>query len=226
VSLKSRIIVQGVLAFAAVFALLFLSAGTLDFWEAWVFLGIIFIPMVIFSVYYYKHDPALVQRRMQRHEKVNEQQWIVRVATMISLLGILMPGLDHRFGWTRRFTGGVPLWVELISQVVVLTAYLGTMWVIHVNRFAARTIQVEEGQKVVSNGPYAVVRHPMYSFATLMWLAIAPSLGSYLSLPFFLLLIPIFAARLLNEEEVLRRDLPGYAEYCQGTKYHLIPYIW
>jgi protein-S-isoprenylcysteine O-methyltransferase Ste14 len=226
VSLKSRIIVQGALTFAAVFVLLFLPAGTLDFWEAWGFLGVIFIPMGIFSVYYYKHDPALVQRRMQRHEKVKEQQWIVRAGTMISLLGILMPGLDHRFGWTRQLTGGVPLWVEIACQVLVLISYLGTMWVIHVNRFAARTIQVEEAQKVISTGPYAVVRHPMYSFATLMWLAIAPSLGSYVSLPFFLVLVPIFAARLLNEEEVLRRDLPGYAEYCQGTTYHLIPYIW
>lgn len=225
-SLKSRIIVQGLFTFAAAFALLFLPAGTLDFWEAWVFLGILFIPMVIFSVYYYKHDPALVQRRMQTREKVKQQQWIIRAATMLSVLGLLVPGLDHRFGWTRRLRGGVPLWVEIVAQLLVLAGYLGTMWVIHVNRFAARTIQVEEGQKVISTGPYAVVRHPMYSFATLMWLAIAPSLGSYVSLPFFVLLIPIFAARLLNEEEVLRRDLPGYAEYCQRTRHHLIPYIW
>ncbi|MGB2635679.1 MAG: isoprenylcysteine carboxylmethyltransferase family protein [Candidatus Acidiferrum sp.] len=225
-SLKSRIIVQGGLTFAAAFALLFLPAGTLDFWEAWVYLGILFIPMVIFSVYYYKHDPALVQRRMQMREKVKAQQWIIRTATLLFVLGLLMPGLDHRFGWTRRLTGGVPLWVEIVAQLLVLAGYLGTMWVIHVNRFAARTVQVEEGQKVISTGPYAVVRHPMYSFATLMCLAIAPSLGSYVSLPFFALLIPIFAARLLNEEEVLRRDLPGYAEYCQGTRHHLIPYIW
>ncbi len=225
-SLKSRIIVQGLFTFAAAFALLFLPAGTLEFWEAWVFMGILFIPMVIFSVYYYKIDPALVQRRMQMHEKVKQQQWIIRAATMLSILGLLMPGLDHRFGWTQRLTGGVPLWVEIVAQLLVLAGYLGAMWVIHVNRFAARTIQVEEGQKVISTGPYAVVRHPMYSFATLMWLAIAPSLGSYVSLPFFVLLIPIFVARLLNEEEVLRRDLPGYAEYCRGTRHHLIPYIW
>lgn len=225
-SLKFRIVVQGGLTFAGAFVLLFLPAGTLDFWEAWVYLSILFIPMVIFSVYYYKHDPVLVQRRMQMREKVKVQQWIVRTATLLFVLGLLMPGLDHRFGWTRRLTGGVPLWVEIVAQVLVLVGYLGAMWVIDVNRFAARTIQVEEGQKVISTGPYSVVRHPMYSFATLMCLAIAPSLGSYVSLPFFALLIPIFAARLLNEEEVLRRDLPGYAEYCRGTRYHLIPYIW
>ena len=208
-SLKSRIIVQGGLTFAAAFALLFLPAGTLDFWEAWVYLGILFIPMVIFSVYYYKHDPALVQRRMQMREKVKAQQWIIRTATLLFVLGLLMPGLDHRFGWTRRLTGGVPLWVEIVAQLLVLAGYLGTMWVIHVNRFAARTVQVEEGQKVISTGPYAVIRHPMYSFATLMS-AIAPSLGSYVSLPFFALLIPIFAARLLNEEE-------GCAGTCRAT---------
>ena len=225
-SLKSRIIVQIGFTLAASFALLFLPAGTLHFWEAWVFLGILFIPMVFFTVYYYRHDPALVQRRMQTHETVKEQQWIIRAATLLCVLGLLMPGLDHRFGWTRRLTGGVPLWVEIVAQFLVLAGYLGAMWVIDVNRFAARTIQVEEGQKVISTGPYAVVRHPMYSFATLMWLAIAPSLGSYVSLPFFALLIPIFVARLLNEEDVLRRDLPGYAEYCQGTRRHLIPYVW
>jgi protein-S-isoprenylcysteine O-methyltransferase Ste14 len=225
-SLKSRIIVQIGFTLAASFALLFLPARTLHFWEAWVFLGILFIPMVFFTVYYYRHDPALVQRRMQTHETVKEQQWIIRAATLLCVLGFLMPGLDYRFGWTRRLTGGVPLWVEIVAQFLVLAGYLGAMWVIDVNRFAARTIQVEEGQKVISTGPYAVVRHPMYSFATLMWLAIAPSLGSYVSLPFFALLIPIFVARLLNEEDVLRRDLPGYTEYCQGTRHHLIPYVW
>ena len=225
-SLKSRIIVQIGFTLAASFALLFLPAGTLHFWEAWVFLGILFIPMVFFTAYYYRHDPALVQRRMQTHETVKEQQWIIRAATLLCVLGLLMPGLDHRFGWTRRLTGGVPLWVEIVAQFLVLAGYLGAMWVIDVNRFAARTIQVEEGQKVISTGPYAVVRHPMYSFATLMWLAIAPALGSYVSLPFFALLIPVFVARLLNEEDVLRRDLPGYAEYCQGTRHHLIPYVW
>jgi protein-S-isoprenylcysteine O-methyltransferase Ste14 len=225
-SLKSRLIVQGASVFFVVVALLFVPAGTLDFWEAWVFLAIFFIPMIIFSIYYYKHDRALVERRMQNREKVTEQKWIMGFAFLFFLLGLLVPGLDHRFGWTRRWIGGVPLWVEIAAQALTLTGYLGTMWVIDVNRFAARTVQVERDQRVISSGPYGVVRHPMYSFALVMWLATATALGSYVALPFFALLIPVIVLRLLNEEKVLRRELPGYAEYCERTRYRLAPYIW
>lgn len=225
-SLKSRLMVQGAFVFFVVVALLFVPAGTLDFWEAWVFLAIFFIPMIIFSIYYYQHDRALVERRMQNREKVTEQKWIMRFAFLFFLLGLLVPGLDHRFGWTRRWIGGVPLWVEIPAQALTLTGYLGTMWVIDVNRFAARTVQVERDQRVISSGPYGVVRHPMYSFALVMWLATATALGSYVALPFFALLIPVIVLRLLNEEKVLRRELPGYAEYCERTRYRLAPYIW
>ena len=225
-SLKSRLMVQGAFAFFVLVALLFVPAGTLDFWEAWVFLAIFFIPMIIFSIYYYQHDRALVERRMQNREKVTEQKWIMRFAFLFFLLGLLVPGLDHRFGWTRRWIGGVPLWVEIAAQALTLTGYLGTMWVIDVNRFAARTVQVERDQRVISSGPYGVVRHPMYSFALVMWLATATALGSYVALPFFALLIPVIVLRLLNEEKVLRRELPGYAEYYERTRYRLAPYIW
>ena len=225
-SLKSRIILQCVAAFVVAFGLLFLPAWTLDFWEAWVYLGIVFIPMAVFSVYYYKHDPVLVERRMQFREKVKEQKWIMRAGTLISLIGLVIPSLDHRFGWTRQLFGAVPLRVNIVAQVLALTGYLVTMWVIHVNRFAARTIRVEKGQQVISTGPYRVVRHPLYAGGVVMWLASAPALGSYVALPFFALLIPIFVARLLSEEKVLRQELPGYAEYCEGTRYRLVPYIW
>lgn len=225
-TLKSRLIVQGVLTFAGSAALLLVPAGTWHFWQAWVYLAIVFVPMILFSVYYYKHDPALLQRRTKTKEQVKEQRWIMRAAMAIWVLGTMLPGLDHRFDWTRRLTGGVPLWVEILALLMVLTGYFGTMWVTDVNRFAARTIQVEEGQQVISGGPYGVVRHPMYVFGLLMWMATAPALGSYVTWPFFALLIPTIVARLLNEEKVLLRDLPGYGEYCQRTRYHLVPYLW
>jgi protein-S-isoprenylcysteine O-methyltransferase Ste14 len=225
-SLKSRIILQSVLTFAGAVALLFLPAGTWHFWQAWVYLAIVFVPNVIFFVYYYKHDPALLQRRMQTKEPVKAQKRIIRAVQLICIFATMLPGLDHRVGWTRRLMGGVPLWVEILALFLVLAGYLGTMWVADVNRFAARTVQVEQGQTVVSGGPYRVVRHPMYGFGLLMWMASAPALGSYVTWPFFALLIPTFVARLLNEEKVLLRDLPGYAAYCQGTRYHLVPYIW
>jgi protein-S-isoprenylcysteine O-methyltransferase Ste14 len=225
-SLKSKLILQSTITFLSASALLFVPAGTLNFWEAWVYLAIVFIPMVYFSVYYYKYDRAVVERRMETREKESEQKWIMRVAMTICVLGLLVPGLDHRFGWTHKLTGGVPLWVEIVAQILVLAGYLETMWVIDLNRYAARTVRVEEGQKVISTGPYLFVRHPLYTGGLIMWLVSAPALGSYVALPFFALLFPVLVLRLLNEEKVLRRDLPGYAKYCEGTRYRLIPYIW
>jgi protein-S-isoprenylcysteine O-methyltransferase Ste14 len=225
-SLKWKLVLQTFFILIAMLVLLFLTAWTFDYWEAWVYLAIVFIPSVIFSAYYYKHDPAVLERRMQRREKQKEQRWIMRAAAVVSLLGFAAPGFDHRFGWTRRWFGGVPLWVEIVGQVLTVVGYLGTMWVVDVNRFASRTIQVEQGQKVVSSGPYRLVRHPLYMFASLMWLAIGPALGSYVALPLLALEIPVFVVRLLNEEKFLRRDLPGYEEYCRTTPHHLVPYVW
>jgi protein-S-isoprenylcysteine O-methyltransferase Ste14 len=225
-SLKSKLILQGTITFVSAGALVFLPAGTLHFGEAWVYLGIVFIPMAVFSAYYYKHDPELVKRRMETRERETEQKWIMRAAMIICILGFAVPGFDHRFGWTERLTGGVPLWLEVAAQVLVLAGYLGTMWVIDLNRYAARTVRVEEGQHVIDSGPYRFVRHPLYASGLVMWFATAPALGSYVALPFCALLLPLFVLRLLNEEKVLRRDLPGYAEYCKGTPYRLVPYIW
>ncbi len=225
-SLKSKLILQCTLTLGVSAGLLFLPVGTLNYWQAWVFLAIFFVPMVFFSAYYFKHDPALVQRRMESREQIKKQRVVMRLATVVFFSGIIVPGLDHRFGWTRRWTGGVPLWLEIAAQVLALAGYLTTMWVIYVNRYAARTIRVEAGQRVISSGPYRFVRHPMYSGALVMWLAAAPALGSYVAVPFLALLVPVLVLRLLNEEKVLRQELPGYSEYCQRTRYRLIPHIW
>jgi protein-S-isoprenylcysteine O-methyltransferase Ste14 len=224
--LKSRLIGRCAFALAAAAALLFLPAGTLRFWEAWVFLGIFFVPMVVFSVYYLKHDPALVERRLQSKEKIKEQKVVMKVANVVFVVAILIPGLDHRFGWPRELAGGVPLWLRIVAQALVLAGYVMTMWVIDVNRFASRTFQVEAGQKVISAGPYRMVRHPMYFGGLVMWLSVAPALGSYVALPFFALFIPVLVVRLLNEEKVLRQELPGYVGYSQKTRFRLVPYVW
>ncbi len=120
----------------------------------------------------------------------------------------------------------MPLWLLLLSQVLVLGGFLLVFWVMKVNSFASRTIQVEAGQKVISMGPYRVVRHPLYSGSLVMWLAAPLALGSYIAWPAFVLLIPFYVFRLLNEEEVLRQELPGYSEYCQRTRFRLVPFIW
>jgi len=206
--------------------MLFVPAGTLDYWEAWVFLGIVFIPMTVFSAYFYKHDPALVERRLQRKEKVKEQKVVMKLANLIFIAALLIPGLDHRFGWTEKLVGGVPLWLKITAQTLVLGGYLFTFWVISVNRFASRTIQVELEQRVISDGPYRLVRHPMYFGALVMWLSVSVALGSYVACPVFALLVPVIVARLLNEEKVLRLELPGYESYCQKTRFRLVPYLW
>lgn len=225
-SLGARLALQIVGGMLIVGMMMFLPAGTLRFWEGWAYLGVWFIPGLVFSLYFYKRDPALVKRRLQGKEKVKEQKLVMRVVYVVFSLAYLIPGLDFRFGWTRRRTGPVPLWLQITSLAIVLSSYLMSIWVMDVNRYAARTIQVEAAQTVVSAGPYRWVRHPMYFSVLLMMLFTPLALGSYVALPVFALVLPALMFRLLNEEKVLRRELAGYAEYCKGTRYRLVPYIW
>ncbi len=211
------------LAFGVMF---FLEAGTLRYWEAWAFLAVWFIPGTVFCVYFYKRDPALVQRRLQSREKVKAQKWIMRVAYAAFFVGFVIPGLDYRFGWSRRWAGPVPTWLEVVSLGIVLAAYLAVVWVMDVNRYAARTIQVEAGQRVISTGPYKWVRHPFYLCSIVMLLFVPLGLGSWVALPVFALVIPVYVARLLNEEKLLGRELAGYTEYCETTRYRLVPCVW
>ena len=134
---------------------------------------------------------------------------------------LLVPGLDYRFGWSR-----VPLWLTVLSEAMVVAGYLITFWVMKENSFASRTVQVMEGQKVTSTGPYRLVRHPMYFGAVLMLLFTPLALGSWWALPGFLLVGVLIVLRLLNEEKILSRELPGYSEYCLSTRYRLIPMVW
>jgi protein-S-isoprenylcysteine O-methyltransferase Ste14 len=225
-SLRSRLLVRSVVALVVVAPMLFLTAGTLKFWEAWVFLGIMFLPMIIFSLYYPERDPQMVERRLQTKEKVKEQKVIMKLVNLILVPAFLITGFDHRFGWTRELVGAVPLWLRIVAQVLLLAGYLVAYWVVDVNRFASRTIQVEPGQKVISSGPYSLVRHPMYSAGLVMWLFVPVALASYVALPLFAIFIPIFVWRLLNEERVLKQELPGYEAYCQKTRFRLIPHVW
>lgn len=205
---------------------LFLPAGTLRFWEGWIFLGIWFLPGLSFAIYFYRRDPAFVERRLQRKEKVREQKLVMKAAYLIFFVAYLIPGLDFRFGWTRRWAGAVPLSLRIAALGMVMGGYLLTVWVMDVNRYASSTIRVEAEQKVISTGPYKWVRHPMYFGVLFMMLATPLALGSYVGVPFFALIIPILVARLLNEEKVLRQELPGYQPYCETTRFRLLPYVW
>lgn len=220
-SLKSRLAVRFLLAFAVYGALLFIPAGSLRFWQGWVYILTSLVFALFAFAYFYRRDPELIERRLQMKEEVREQKRIMAVVYISWLIAFVLPGLDHRYGWSH-----LPLWVTIFSQGVAFCGYAMTFWVVNVNRFAARTIRVEPDQKVISSGPYRLVRHPMYSAICAMWLLTPLALGSYVTLPAFVLIIPLIILRLLNEEKVLRQDLPGYAEYCLHTRFRLVPFVW
>jgi protein-S-isoprenylcysteine O-methyltransferase Ste14 len=219
--LVKKVIIRVALAVPTMMALFFIPAGTLAYWEAWLYLAVILIPMFFALRYLLKNDPQLLERRMQMREKEAAQQRVIKFSFLYFLLAFIIPGLDKRWGWSD-----VPVWVVLGADLIVLLGYAIIMMVFKENQYAARTVQVEEGQKVISSGPYAVVRHPMYVGVVLMYLASPLALGSYWALLPALLIIPLLVARIINEEQVLERELNGYREYQQITKYRLLPGVW
>jgi|SRR5208337_593634 len=220
-SLGSKLALRFLLAAVAFSALLFIPAGSLKFWQGWTYQMIWLVPTLSAFVYFYKHDPQLVERRLRRKEEVREQKIIMKLFYVTVSTIFLLPGLDHRYGWSHP-----PLGLTILSQAVVFGGYLMMFWVMKANSFAASTIQVEPGQRVISSGPYRIVRHPMYLGASVMLLFTPLALGSYLTLPAFVLFIPVIVFRLLNEEKVLCQELPGYSDYCLRTRFRLVPFLW
>lgn len=200
---------------------LFLPAGTLDYWQGWVYMIIVLVPAVFVVSYFLKKDPEFLERRMKYREKEVKQKKVIKWATILFVIGFLLPGFDRRFGWSN-----MPSEISIIADVFVFIGYIICFIAFKENSYAARTVEVMKGQKVISTGPYSIVRHPMYIGVILMYLATPLALGSYVALPFFILIVPFIFYRILNEEEVLSRDLKGYKEYCKKTKYRLIPYVW
>lgn len=220
-TLKTKLALRILVAAAAFAAVMFIPAGSLRFWQGWVYLTIWIVPVLVFFLYFYKHDPELAERRLRWREKVREQKILMRLFRVTVVALFLLPGLDHRFGWSH-----LPVWLTILSQAFVLGGWAMVFWVMKVNHFAASTIEVEAGQHVVSTGPYSIVRHPMYLGIGVMFLFSTLALGSYFALPAFGLVIPILVFRLLNEEKVLRQELPGYPEYCLRTRFRLVPFLW
>jgi len=202
-------------------AMFLLPAGTFAYWEAWLYLTVLLIPMVLVLIYLLRKDPELLERRMRMREKEASQKMIIRLGSLYYLLIFLIPGFDKRFGWSN-----VPIVVVIVADVLVLLGYGMFFLVLRENRYASRIIEVELGQEVISSGPYAIVRHPMYLGVLLMYILSPLALGSYWGTIPSLLIIPLLVARIRNEESVLGRELKGYKEYMQKTKYRLIPGIW
>lgn len=225
-NLKPRLGIRVALVLPLLAALLFLTAGSLRFWQAWAFSGIFAVFNVVFVAYFYRRDPRLLERRLQIKEQTREQKRFQILWMPLWICTLCLPGLDFRFGWSLAFLGGVPLWVTLLSQALLLFSWLLIFQVFRFNTFASTVVQVEAGQKVISSGPYRIVRHPMYSAIVVMLVATPLALGSYFALATAIVLIPVLVIRLLNEERVLRQELTGYTEYCLHTRFRLIPNVW
>ena len=208
-------------ALLIVLAFLFVPAGTLDYWQAWAYIAVIFVPAAAVVIYFLKNDPAFLERRLRTREKEAKQALIIKLAIPVIFLGFIVPGLDHRYGWSA-----VPAALSIAADALVFLSYLFIFLVFKENSYAGRTVQVDKGQRVISTGPYAIVRHPMYLGQIVMYLSTPIALGSYAAFPLFLLTIPIIVYRLLDEEELLKRELPGYKGYCGKTRYRLLPLIW
>ena len=205
-------------------ALIVVPAGTLDYWQAWVFLACYFAASLIVSGWLVRNDPALLERRMRGgpFAEGERNQKIIMTITSLGFLALLVvPGLDRRFGWSHMSAA-----LAVLGDVLLLAGWLGILGVFRANTYAAATIQVAEGQTVISTGPYGVVRHPMYAAALLMLLGIPIALGSWWGVLVMIAILPALAWRLVDEERVLLRDLAGYEEYRRKVPWRLIPYLW
>jgi protein-S-isoprenylcysteine O-methyltransferase Ste14 len=201
--------------------MLFVPAWTIDFWQAWVYLFVFGASVVLIFTYLYKNDPKLLERRLNRTEKEKSQKRIQFYIYMTYISALILPSLDHRFLWSD-----VPFLVVMAGDVLVALGYLIIFIALKENMFAAATIEVAPDQKVIATGPYAIIRHPMYSGAIVMLFGTPLALGSWWGLLVFVPITFIIALRLLDEEKVLSQSLSGYREYCQKVRYRLVPFIW
>ena len=219
--LAKMIIIRFVGGFIVLAAMFFLPAGTLDYWEAWVYIAVLFVPIVFVLSYLIRHDPALLERRMRMQEHEAEQKLIVKLSFAWFFVMFLLPGFDRRFEWSN-----VPVALVIAADVLVVLGYAVVFLVFRENTYTSRVVEVERDQKVISSGPYAIVRHPMYVGVLIMYLLTPLALGSYWGVIPALLMVPMLIARIQNEEQVLGKELPGYLDYVQKVRYRLIPGVW
>jgi protein-S-isoprenylcysteine O-methyltransferase Ste14 len=222
--LHRQAIVQGAFGIVLFVALVFWPAGRFDYWQGWLFLGVFAASTAGFTLYMAIYDRPLLERRMKagpQHEQEWSQKIIVSLVFLVFFASIVLSALDYRYGWSP-----VVPWVSILGDVVILLSFLFIFWVTRVNRFAASNIRVEKAQKVIDTGPYAHVRHPMYAAATWLFVGIPLALGSWWSVGVIVPLIPVLLWRLLDEENVLQRDLPGYSEYMRRVRCRLVPFVW
>ena len=201
--------------------LIFLPAGTLAYGGGWLLVGLLFGPMFIAGLVMLRKSPEFLKKRLDGKEKQATQKGVVALSGLMFIAGFVVAGLDYRFGWSN-----MPVPVTVVASVLFLAAYVLYAEVMRENAYLSRTIKVEEGQKVVDTGLYGIVRHPMYMATLLLFIMIPIVLGSWYAPIPFAFYPAIIIARLKDEEELLTKELPGYAEYKQKVKYRILPFIW
>ena len=201
--------------------LIFLPAGTLSYFRGWLLIGLLFVPMLIAGFVMLFKAPTFLAKRLDAKEKQGTQKGVVALSGLMFIAGFVVAGLDFRFGWSK-----MPDWIVVLASVLFLLAYGLYAEVMRENAYLSRTIKVEEGQKVVDTGLYGIVRHPMYMATILLFLMIPMVLGSWYAMIVFAFYPAIIIVRLKDEEDLLTRELSGYAEYKQKVKYRIFPFVW
>ena len=202
-------------------ALIFLPAGTLGFFQGWLLMGVLFVPMFFAGLYMMAKDPERLKKRLNGREQEPEQRRVIRLSGLMFIAAFVLAGLSFRFSFLR-----FPRWVSWAGAVLFLFSYGLYGLVLRENAYLSRTIEVQQGQQVVDTGLYAIVRHPMYAATVVLFLSMPLILGSVLSLLVMGLYVPIIVRRILNEEAVLQKGLPGYAAYQKKVPWRLLPYVW
>lgn len=201
--------------------LVFLPAGGLHYWNGWLFIGLLFIPMLFLGIILFVKAPELLKKRLQNKEKESEQKQVVAFTGIIFIGGFVIAGLDFRFGWSQ-----FPMWLMIVASVLLVVSYGMYAEVMRENAYLSRTVEIQENQKVIDTGLYGIVRHPMYTATILLFMSIPLVLGSIYAFIIFLFYPVLIARRIRNEEEVLEQGLDGYIEYKKRVKYKVIPFVW
>ena len=221
VKLFFEAIIKFALGVLIVGLLVFIPANTIEYLNGWLFMGLLFIPMFIAGIIMMIKSPELLKKRLNAKEKESDQKQVVAFSGLMFLVGFIVAGLNYKYSWFI-----LPNFVVIVSSIIFIIAYIIYAEVLRENAYLSRTIEVQENQKVIDTGLYAVVRHPMYMATSLLFLAMPLVLGSIFSFIIFLVYPFIIAKRIKNEEEVLEKDLEGYSDYKKKVKYKMIPFIW
>lgn len=203
---------------------LFIPAGSFNFWQGWVYSIVVFVSLTAIYFYLWKRDPALLERRVEvgvLDEKEKRQKIIQKFAFIVIAIFFLIPALDHRFGWSN-----VPLSIVILGDILVITGLYLYFLVLKENTFASATIEITKDQKVITTGPYSLIRHPMYLGALIVLFGTPLALGSWWGLIVLILYVFVIVMRIYDEEKFLSKNLPGYDEYCKKVRYRLIPLLW